>query len=396
MALASPSRFSVFAAAMVLAVAAGSLAAPSPAAAAGGADLSVSISSEPNSPATGDEFTLTVIVANGGPDAAEDVVFGITLDYPFEILGADGPELCRRGYDRPSLVCPAGTLAGGGSVQLRVKTRTRSAGVYEVVAAATSATADPDTEDRTARATVIVQGSPSSAERGMAGLFKLVLKRDPSATESAAWVRRLDPVAGVYIGTTRTRVVSALIASPEARRLRVAETYQRMLGREATGAEVTWWTARLVAGRSVESMELDLAASAEFARVAGAGSGAFVARAYDTLVGRAASATDRAHWSSVLASGRTRRFVAGQLQGSLEAQVRVADRRYQEALGRDTEELDRYVWISNLRAGQSVDSQWARFLATTYLDSFPYSGDLLPGYYGRAAGPVPVPDLTLG
>ncbi|MFL5766565.1 MAG: DUF11 domain-containing protein [Actinomycetota bacterium] len=132
---------------------------PTPASAAGLADISVSVSASPKPVTADSDLTYTVTVHNAGPDAASHVVFTDTLP----------PEVIFRSASAPGSYSPAtnrvtwgvGTVSAGGSVtgQVVVTPIHPYPSGITTTATATTATTDPTTPD-TASDTTVVASEP--------------------------------------------------------------------------------------------------------------------------------------------------------------------------------------------------------------------------------------------
>jgi hypothetical protein len=90
-------------------------------------------------------------------------------------------------------------------------------------------------------------------------LFGVILDRAPTATERERHVADLDGAG------TREAVAAEVFGSVESRRRRVAELYERFLGRQPEPAGRDYWVDYIANGRDIE-LALYLAASDEYLR----------------------------------------------------------------------------------------------------------------------------------
>jgi uncharacterized repeat protein (TIGR02059 family) len=91
----------------------------------------------------------------------------------------------------------------------------------------------------------------------------------------------------------------------------LARLYEGVLGRQASAAEVAWWQDVHVRGASLQQIAAAIIDSPEAAQALGlADDDAFVAGLYQSVLGRTAPAAERAFWNGRLADGADRAAVA--------------------------------------------------------------------------------------
>lgn len=366
-------RRRVFTLGAALAAMGSSLVAATPAsAAAGSADLSVSVSHTPSSPLGGDEVTFALVATNAGPDAAADVVVGLTLGYGFQYISATGAESCGFGGESGSAICTVGSVPSGGSATVKILARAYSSGVFNITGAVSSETPDPDVADRSAIDTIIVRRGPTQFGQSLVGIYQQVLGRAPSAKETAYWSERWH--SSSYF--ERGRVPLAIILGSESRGRRIKSAYSRILGRAAGAADVAYWSATLARGFTFETFEATLIGSPEFARTQGSNTAATVRAAFNQVLGRSPSAAEEASWKSQIAAGATVGRLTVALQRTTEGTDRVIREKLRLVLERSPDNFDRFIWLSAVRAGASNDSQWAeQYASGEYQGRFPYGED---------------------
>lgn len=333
------------------------------------ADLSVTVDHAPSAPFTGSPLTFTVTATNAGPGAAVAVVAGLSLAYPFRYAPAPGPSAaaCNLAQETSAVLCSVGTIPAGGSASVQVVVTPFAAGVFPVPVAVASDTPDPDTADRATTDTVLVQQGPTQIDRAVGGIYDQVLDRAPTARETRywadAWLRSL--------WERRYRVPLAIISGSESRRRRVVEAFPRLLGRPASAADVSAWSARLAGGLTFERFEATLVGSGEFAR-RHPGRTATIQAAFGAILGRRATAPELADWTARVSRGTTVGQLAAALANSTEGRDRVMVRRFRDALGRPPANFDRFFWFSALNEGSTADIEWAKLLVSdNYLSQFP-------------------------
>ena len=123
-------------------------------------------------------------------------------------------------------------------------------------------------------------------------IYKDLLQRDPSPPETASWL------SAISAGTSLNTIASAVVRSFEYRTVLVQSYYERYLGRTSTAAERTNWVNNLGAGMAREQIIKGFVQSAEFQNRAGNTLPGFINLAYQTILGRAATANDQSFWQS--------------------------------------------------------------------------------------------------
>lgn len=332
------------------------------------ADLSVSVGHSPSAAMTGDDVTFTVTASNAGPAASVDVVVGLSLGYAWNYQSSSGGT-CGVGGENQAVICTVGTIAPGASATVTVEAQPVTSGVFVVPVAVASETPDPDSDDRSASETVIVQRGPSQAERAIGEVYGQVLGRSPSAAEIAFWAERWE----MQEWNQRYRVPLSIIASPESGRRRIQASYTALLGRSATPGDLAFWSVELTRGRPFEAFEAAVLGSPEFARRNGPDARAVVQAVFAGVLGRSATVAELDATVARMAGGATVAEVATGLQRTTEARNRVIVLRVQQVLERPPSDFDRFVWLSELNAGSTNDAQWAALYAgNEFLNQFPY------------------------
>jgi hypothetical protein len=329
------------------------------------ADLSVSVAHDPSSATTGDEVTITVTAHNDGPDAAADVLAGLSFQWPLQFV--DASDGCSLAPANNSVVCTLGDVASGTDGVATVTVRPMASGLYTLPVAVSSSTADPDTADRQGSDALIVQKGPSQGERYVAGTYPLLLDRPADAGALAYWGARFKAEMNAYPRHLE-KIPAGIMASDEYRRLRIREAYQRILGRAADPGALTYWVARAKAGLPFLRIEQILMGSNEFARKTVGGSTPAV---FQAVLGRAPSGDELSKWSEA-APGPLARI----LQGSVEGRNVIILDLYQSVLGHAPDVFGHYSMLGRLRDGVSPERLWAELLVSwEYLAKFPATED---------------------
>ncbi|MCG2799447.1 MAG: DUF4214 domain-containing protein [Cellulomonas sp.] len=142
-------------------------------------------------------------------------------------------------------------------------------------------------------------------------------------------------------------VANAFARTPEYVRTQVVTGYRSILGREASEADIQYWSGMITSGAlPPESLRGYLAQSDEYWLKAGGTPDAFVATLYSDVLGRAPSAADLAFWTSELASkGRGYVAVKG-IWRSPESGGHQVDAVYDMFLDRTPDAGGRAFWAS--------------------------------------------------
>jgi uncharacterized repeat protein (TIGR01451 family) len=162
------------------------------------ADLSVTKTAAPDPVNVGDTLTYTLTVRNAGPSAAADVGLTDALDATTTFVSATPTQGTCAGA--PTLVCLLGPLAAGAQATVEVRVIPRTARTLTNVAAASSATGDPNpannsgstrTEVASADLSVTKTDAPDPITVGGSLVYKItVANAGPSTARSV----RLDDV----------------------------------------------------------------------------------------------------------------------------------------------------------------------------------------------------------
>lgn len=360
------------------------------------ADLSVGVTHTPESATAPTAITFTVTASNAGPDTAEGVVVGIGYDYPLEAQTL--PDGCRRSASYRSLVCELGDVASGASASVDVPLFANGSGLFSIPVAAASDTADPDAADRTATDTVLVKAGPSQAVRYIRGIFPMILQRNPNQATTDYWAARWKAANMGYPRKTEA-IPAGILNSNEYRRLRIRESYQRILGRTVDPSALTYWTNKAAAGWSFERIDTTLLSSREF--LSNGDLESYIRKTFLAVLARQPTSAELNQWKKTLGATPSTagwsRFPST-LQRTTESFDRIIKARWQVSTGQDPTPLARYIWQVGLRNGQTPEKLWAQLLVSyDVLKNYPYTEDdyreMYPEEYGDAAADVPVSDV---
>jgi len=142
-------------------------------------------------------------------------------------------------------------------------------------------------------------------------------------------------------------IVSAMANSNEYRARRISAAYRLMLGRSVDPIGLASWVSLTGSGAvPIDSLPRQLAMSDEFLVVSGGQAGA-VARLYTTMLGRTASAADVSSWSAVWNRSGRAAAVDGIWNSTEAREVRVAT-YYRAFLNREPDRSGQVLWGSVL------------------------------------------------
>lgn len=162
-------------------------------------------------------------------------------------------------------------------------------------------------------------------------------------------------VALLNQGRSSQTVATAVVDSDEYAANVVQTAYRQYLGRNADSAAVSTWVNGLHAGGRDEQLIAALVASDEFYIRAGNNDAAWVAAAYQAVLGRAAATDDIAWATNQLALGRSRFMVAYDLASSVEHEWRVAQGNFTHYLHTQFDAQTVNDWAASLATGQKTD-----------------------------------------
>lgn len=180
--------------------------------------------------------------------------------------------------------------------------------------------------------------------------------------------------AALTAGMSRTDMSNAFNNSDEYRTKRINEAYQAALGRTPDTGGFNFWMSNLRAGTlSPEDIYSTFLYSNEMYSVQGGGTDAgYVTALYRALLGRGPDAEGLQYWTSRLAAGGSRQSISDGFWYSSEKYLLRADQAYQLFLGRSASQPEREYWASvarnygatAMRSGlMSSDEYWSRATA---------------------------------
>lgn len=174
-------------------------------------------------------------------------------------------------------------------------------------------------------------------------LYADMLGRDASSAELAHWAKQMT------LTGSRGTGARGFENSTEYRRKRTATFYTTILGRSASGAETSDWASQIAAGKiSLDQLQQRFMSSREFYTQGGGTTDGFISMLYQRVLDRSPSASEVAHWKSVLAqSGGQATTINGVYNSAESARLRV-DASYQAWLGRSAASSERAYWTSNV------------------------------------------------
>lgn len=360
------------------------------------ADLSVGVTHTPEVATAPAEITFTVTASNAGPDTAESVVVGLGYQYPLELPAV--PEGCRRSASYASLVCELGDVASGATASVDITFAARGSGLFTLPAAVGSDTADPAAANNTVTDSLLVKAGPSQAVRYIRGIFPAILQRNPNTATTDYWAARWKAANATYPRKSE-QVPAGIINSNEYRRLRIRESYQRILGRTVDASALTYWTTKLAGGWTYERLDTTLLSSREFLRNGDLET--YIRKTYLAVLGRQPTGVELSKWIAPLHQSGPAGWpaFARSLQRSTEGFDVIINQRYQAAVGEAPPALARYVWQVGLRNGMTPEKLWAQlFVSNDVLKKYPYTEDdyreMYPEEYEDAAAGVPVSDVV--
>ncbi|MCU1371466.1 MAG: conserved repeat domain protein [Ilumatobacteraceae bacterium] len=348
------------------------------------ADLSVSMTHTPDTATAPTQITVRVTASNAGPDSAEGVVAGLGFQYPLELRTVPGG--CKRSSSYESVVCELGDVAPGSSASVDVVLTAPGSGLFTLPAVVASDTADPDSADRSTTDSILVKAGPSQAVRYIRGTFPAMMNRNPDTATTNYWAAKWK---AEYFRYPRdlAKIPLGIMNSNEYRRLRIRESYQRILGRTADTASLAYWMDKAAAGRSYEAIDTVLLSSREFFR--NGDEEASIRKTFVAVLGRQPTQAELDRWQKAITPSTDRAILPRSLQRSTEGYDVIIGQRYQAALGKAPSNLGRYFWILELRKGTSPESLFAQLLVSPeVVQKYPFTPDDYEEEYEYLAVPA--------
>ncbi|MGH7137631.1 MAG: GDSL-type esterase/lipase family protein [Pirellulales bacterium] len=223
---------------------------------------------------------------------------------------------------------------------------------------------------------IITDAAPYSAAFTKA-VFMDTLGRTADPGAQAWFVQQLDA------GASTASVAPMLTNSTEYEVHLVQAAYQQYLGRDAEPAALAFWVNAVRTHIRDEQLAAALVASDEFYSHAGGTNAAWVAAAYQAVLGRAATASDIQWATGLLASGVSRAALASDLAYSTEHEQQTVVSEFTRYLHAAPNSTDLNYWATQLTTGQQTAESLVAELTGTN------------GYYEQHTGVplsvVPVP-----
>lgn len=222
------------------------------------------------------------------------------------------------------------------------------------------------------------------------GAYPALLERTAADDAARFWA---DRTVRSGPGTTASHLATSL----DARRIQVGIAYQRVLDRDPSSADRTYWAQRLTSGWSDDRLaSFFLSSPEQLGRFPNDGD--WVGFVFDRILGRTATASDRTWWAGEVAAS-DRNWTARRILAAGEARGLVADGAYQHVRGRMPTAGERTFGISYLR-DSAGDLMRLRALIVTPLAPAGYRVGVVGDSVGfdltfRAAG-QPLPGTVMG
>lgn len=189
-------------------------------------------------------------------------------------------------------------------------------------------------------------------------LYQSVLNRTASDADLLNWTTALNS------GMSRAQLAQIFLNSAEYQSDQINNVYQQLLGRPADFGGLNFWLSEMQAGLSIETIIVAIASSPEYRARNGNTTQGQIAGFYHDLLGRAASASDIAYWSSQIAAGMSPATVATVFVTSSEYQNDLITGYYVSYLGHTPDAGGLNYWRSLLAAGLPRTTVQAGILAS--------------------------------
>lgn len=221
-------------------------------------------------------------------------------------------------------------------------------GFGRISAPATLNQADCITAGGCAPAQNLLTGNKNQAlvNRAYVALFA----RNAAGADLWAWDARLRR------GSTPVALGTSLTSSEEFRQRFLIRSYDRFLRRTPAAGELSGWSATMRAGRTQPQVEAAFLGSAEFYARSGATPTGFVTGLYQNVLGRTPSQAEVTHWTTALNRGTPRDGVALGFTQSTEYQGQQVEGWYRTLLGRAPTGAELNAGVDRITSGGRIES----------------------------------------
>lgn len=144
---------------------------------------------------------------------------------------------------------------------------------------------------------------------------------------------------------TRAAIVQAILNTDEYRGVDVDRVFHRYLRRAADPGGRTYWVNSIENGKSLRQFRAQLFGSNEYFTKAGGTNAAFVARAYEDVLGRKPDPSGQAYWTNKANNGTERGLIARQFLSSAEAKRTIVRDQFLRFLDRQPTQAELDNWI---------------------------------------------------
>jgi subtilisin family serine protease len=295
----------------------------------------------------------------------------------YELLTASAPAAptsvtAQAGDGRATVSWPA--PADNGSPITRYTVTASPGGTTATTAGTTTATVTGLTNGTSYTFTVTagnwVGSSPSSGAsnavvpadtvaRYVTKVYNDLFNRNPDPAGLDSWSTALTS------GTPYGAVSNAITASQEFRSGLISDSYRRYLGREPDATGLRNWLNQMGRGLHIEQMQAGFAASKEFYVQAGSTDRRWVAKLYETVLGRTPSVSEVDHWEGRIRTGTSRYAVALGFLYSTEHLTEVVNGYYLTLLRRTIDSSGQRSWVTAIQRGARDEQIIASIVSST-------------------------------
>jgi subtilisin family serine protease len=166
-------------------------------------------------------------------------------------------------------------------------------------------------------------------------------------------------------GTPYDAVSNSITASQEFRSRLIADSYRRYLGREPDATGLSSWLNAMGRGLHIQQMQAGFAASKEFYIQAGSTDRQWVAKLYETVLGRAPAVSEVDYWEGRIRTGTTRYDVARGFLYSTEHLTEVVNGYYVSLLQRSIDPSGQRSWVTAIQRGARDEQIIAGIVSST-------------------------------
>jgi streptogramin lyase len=193
-------------------------------------------------------------------------------------------------------------------------------------------------------------GATTATQASIEALYHNILGRNGEPAGMTNWENEL------AAGQTITQIAEQFYQTTEYETDVVKSYYKSFLGRTGSPIEIASWVGKLAAGEGEDVVADQFLTSPEY-NADHADNASYINSLYQKVLGRDATHAEVASWTQLMSSGTTRSSFAAQVVDSTEAYLREIDADYNIILGRVGDSNGINQWVTELQQGKMTLNQ---------------------------------------